>query len=211
MSLTGTAAYDGEPAESLPPLVRRALDLARTTGFAYSCLPGQGRLLSVLAHGAGPAAIGETGTGCGVGLAWLATAAHPGARLVSIERDPERAAAAAALFAHLPQVEVRCGDWRELARDAPFDLLVADGGGQGKGDDEPLDPAVWLRPGGLLAIDDFSPLRSWPPLFEGRVDEIRMHWLDHPRLRATQVNVAPDHATILASYLGPGAVRPTRG
>jgi predicted O-methyltransferase YrrM len=43
--------------------------------------PEQGRLLFALAARAQP--IGETGTGCGVGLAWLASGARPGTRLVS--------------------------------------------------------------------------------------------------------------------------------
>jgi hypothetical protein len=80
MSPQGTAAYDG--LTDLPPLVQRAVDLARRLGFAYSCRPEHGRLLRALAAGAG--AIGETGTGCGVGLAWLASGARPGTRLVSV-------------------------------------------------------------------------------------------------------------------------------
>jgi predicted O-methyltransferase YrrM len=42
--------------------------------------------------------IGETGTGCGVGLAWLACGAHPDGRLVSVEREPARAGVAAGVF-----------------------------------------------------------------------------------------------------------------
>jgi hypothetical protein len=53
----------------LPPLVDRAVSLARREGFGNSCRPEQGRLLFALAAGAG--VIGETGTGCGVGLAAL--------------------------------------------------------------------------------------------------------------------------------------------
>ena len=48
---------------------------------------------------------------------------------------------AAAVFAGDPRVEVLTGDWRELAGRAPFDLLVLDGGGQGKGAEPPLEPA----------------------------------------------------------------------
>jgi predicted O-methyltransferase YrrM len=47
--------------------------------------------------------IGETGTGYGVGLAWLLTGAHPGARLVSIDRDQDRATISAGLFADDPR------------------------------------------------------------------------------------------------------------
>ena len=200
MTEKGTAAYDG--ADDLPPLVRTALEAARQGEFPYCCLPQQGRLLRLLAGGAGPGTIGETGTGHGVGLAWLATGAHPEARLIGIERDPRLAAAAREVFRDSPAVEVQAGDWRGLETSAPFDLLVLDGGGQGKGDEPPLDPAAWLRPGGLLVIDDFSPLTGWPPTYAGHTDTARLHWLDHPLLRATQVNLTPHHATILAIFIG---------
>lgn len=201
--MTGTAAYEAYAAEhELPPLVRAALASARESGFAYSCLPEHGELLRVLARGAGAGVIGETGTGSGVGLAWLASAAHPDARLISVERDPERAARAAELFRDTPQVRILQGDWRELHAHAPFDLLSLDGGGQGKGSDPAIEPAEWLRPGGLVVMDDFTPLTSWPPLFEGEVDLVRQRWLDHPRLRATQVNVTPEWSALLATYVG---------
>jgi hypothetical protein len=77
VSPQGTAAYDG--LTDLPPLVERAVAVARREGFANSCRPEQGRLLLALAAGA--QTIGETGTGCGVGLAWLASGARPGTRL----------------------------------------------------------------------------------------------------------------------------------
>jgi predicted O-methyltransferase YrrM len=83
----GTAAYDG--LTGLPPLVERAVGLARRESFPNSCRPEHGRLLLALAAGA--ATIGETGTGCGVGLAWLASGSRPGTRLISVEIDAERA------------------------------------------------------------------------------------------------------------------------
>lgn len=208
MSLSGTAAHEDIDPGLLPPLVREAVALAGESGFAHSCLPEHGELLRVLARGvARGGVIGETGTGCGVGLAWLAAGARPGTRLVSVERDTRRAQDAARLFEGRPEVGVLAGDWRDLREYGPFDLLVLDGGGQGKaaGTDmaaEAVDPGHWLRPGGLLVMDDFSPLTAWPPLFRGGVDAARVHWLEHPRLRATQVNVAPEASTLLATYLG---------
>jgi predicted O-methyltransferase YrrM len=200
MSTSGTAAY-AERAD-LSALVRAAVDLANERRFGNSCRPEQGELLRILARGVGAGAIGETGTGCGVGLAWLASGAHPGARLVSVERDPGRAAAARELFRGNASVEVRTGDWPAILDRAPFDLLVLDGGGQGKGAEPPLDPAGWLRPGGLVVIDDFTPSTDWPPMFDGWVDTTRQYWLAHPALHATEVNVTPDSATILARYIG---------
>ena len=201
MTLSGTRAYDAHP--GLPAPVAAAVALARELDFDLSCLPEHGELLRVLARGVADGRIGETGTGCGVGLAWLAAGAHPDARLVSVERDAALAARAAALLGDRPHVEVVHADWRRLRDYGPFDLLVLDGGGQGKvPGDEPIDPAEWLVPGGLLVMDDFGPLTGWPPRFGDAVDEARLHWLAHPRLRATQVRVTPRYATLLATYVG---------
>jgi len=191
----GTYSYDG--LRDLPPLVERAVDLARREGFARSCRPEHGRLLHALAAGAGT--IGETGTGCGVGLAWLASGARPGTRLVSVERDAARAALAAELFAGQSHVTVIHGDWTEIAGQAPYDLLVLDGGGQGKDGGPAVDPEALLRPGGTLVIDDLTPASSWPPLFEGQPDPGRMTWHDHPAVDAAEIRLAPDLAAMVAT------------
>lgn len=200
MSPKGTAAYDG--LKDLPPLVERAVSMARRQGFENSCRPEHGRLLFALAAGA--EAIGETGTGCGVGLAWLASGARPYARLVSVELDAERARLAAELFSSQPQVTVIQGDWREIYREAPFDLLVLDGGAHGKNGGEPADPQVLLRPGGTVIIDDLTPAREWPPRFGGRVDEARMHWFTNTELDAAELRLAPDLAAVVATARWPG-------
>lgn len=196
--MAGTDAYSG--LEHLPGLVPAAVRLAREQGFEHSCLPEHGELLRVLARGVGAGRIGETGTGCGVGLAWLAAGAHQDAQVVSVERDPARAAQAAELFREHPNIEVVQGDWRRLRAYGPFDLLALDGGGQGKAPgDEPVDPAQWLVPGGLIVMDDFGPLTHWPPRFGDGVDTARLHWLEHPQVRATQIRVTPEWSTLLAT------------
>lgn len=200
MTVDGTAQY--ETSADLPPRVAAAAAAARDAGFAMSCLPQQGRLLQVLAGGVGAGRIGETGTGHGVGLAWLASTAHPEAQLFSIERDQSRARQARQVFADEPRVRIRCGDWRELAQQAPFDLLVLDGGGQGKGAEPPLDPADWLRPGGVAVLDDFTPGTGWPPHVDGILDEARLYWLEHPRLRTAEIRVTPAAASLVATYIG---------
>ncbi|WP_035796259.1 O-methyltransferase [Kitasatospora mediocidica] len=207
MSTHGTAAHHRLP--DLPPLVRRALEVARAHGFEHSCHPEQGLLIRALAGGAA-GLIGESGTGCGVGLAWLASGAAPGVRLVSVERDPARAAVAAEVFADQPQVRVLCADWTELYEHGPFDLLVLDGGGQGKGIEPPADPARLLSPQGTLVMDDFTPSPGWPPLHEGRPDTARLHWLEHPALRAVEVRLAPDLSSVVATLRGQaGSARDT--
>jgi predicted O-methyltransferase YrrM len=205
VTATGTAAYDawGEK----PPTVAAAVDLARGMGFDRSCRPEQGELLRILARGIGAGTIGETGTGCGVGLAWLASAAHPDARIISIDRDAKRAAAVGRLVRDDPRVRVCHGDWSELVNHGPFDLLVLDGGGHGKGTEPPLDPAAWVRPGGLIVIDDFTPSAGWPPMYGDEVDTTRLYWLEHPALRATQIGLAHNATTVVAAVITTGGRR----
>jgi predicted O-methyltransferase YrrM len=191
--LSGTDSYRG--ASALPALVADAVALCERLEFPYACRLEQGRLLHALASGA-VSSIGETGTGGGVGLAWLASAAGPDVQLVSVERDPVRAAQSAALFADRANVTVVCGDWTLLQEYGPFDLLVLDGGGNGKGGPA-ADPFAFLRPGGTVVVDDFTPSEVWPPRHEGRIDEARLHWLHHPALRSVEVRVAPDLITVL--------------
>ena len=112
MSPDGTAACQG--VRDLPPLVGTAVRAARQAGFAKSCLPSHGRLLQLLAGGIDQGVIGETGTGCGVGLAWLASGARPGVRRVSIDHDPRLARICHAVFAQVPSVTVLAGDYSDL-------------------------------------------------------------------------------------------------
>ncbi|MFJ4198648.1 O-methyltransferase [Streptomyces sviceus] len=197
MAMSGTDAYDREP--HLPPLVERALAAARAHGFPYSCRPEQGRLLHALAGGA-RGRVGETGTGCGVGLAWLASGVREGVRLVSVERDPERARVAAEVFADRPDVRILHGDWRRIEEHGPYDLLVLDGGGTGKApDDTPADPARLLTPGGRIVVDDFTPASQWPPRHDGHVDRPRLLWLAHPALDTVELPLAEDLATLVGT------------
>ncbi|MFS4096443.1 O-methyltransferase [Streptomyces sp. AF1A] len=199
MATSGTDAYTGQ--DGLPPLVRRALAAARAHGFPHSCRPEQGRLLHALAGGA-RGRIGETGTGLGVGLAWLLSGAAPGVRLYGVERDADRARAAREVFAGRDEVTVLTGDWRRIEEYGPFDLLVLDGGGQGKAPgDRPADVERLLAPGGTVVVDDFTPVAGWPPVHDGRVDRARLHWLEHPALRATELRLAPDLSTVVGTRL----------
>lgn len=194
MSIDSTRAYAG--LSDLPPLVAKALDAARDLGFDHSCAPEQGRLLSLLAAGQSGRRIGETGTGCGVGLAWMVDAADPSTTFVSVERDAQRAATAAGLFADHPNVQVIHGDWTDLRAHGPFDLLVLDGGGKGKSPgDTAVDPADgWLRTGGTIVLDDFTPMgEPGAPA----VDDARRHWLEEAGLRAAEVRLSPVLATIV--------------
>ena len=81
--------------------------------------------------------VAESGTGSGVGTAWLHSGLAADARLVTVERDPELARRAAGLLTDDPRVQVLTGDWRLLEQHAPFDAFFCDGGparrGNGRG------------------------------------------------------------------------------
>jgi predicted O-methyltransferase YrrM len=200
-----TAMYTNR--SSLPPLVARAVALANELGFIHCCIPEHGELLQVLARGRAGGTIGETGTGCGAGLAWMASAVGPETRIVSVEIDANRAAACKELFAGLPNVTVLQGDWRLIEKYAPFDLLVLDGGGGGKRmNDPPADPAQLLKPGGTFVLDDFHPPLEFWPGDEGARDEYgrsviaaRKHWLQHPEMFAAEIRVHPEMSAIVAT------------
>lgn len=198
MSIRGTASYDG--VEDLPDEVSRAVHLARDLGFENSCRLEQGRLLQILAAGRRGGVIGETGTGCGVGLSWMVSGAGSDTRLLSVEREESLARSCRHLFGHLDNVHIDHGDWRTLLAHAPFDLLVLDGGGSGKGD-APVDVREALRVGGTVVIDDFTPFADWPPTYRGAPDEARRYWFDHPNLLATEIRLSSDLSTILATRI----------
>lgn len=85
--------------------------------------------------------------------------------------------------------------------------IPEEGAGRGKREnDPPADPAVLLKPGGTLVLDDFyPPMEFWPEAAAPR-DEYgrsttaaRTHWLQHPALFATEVRVHPHMSVILAT------------
>lgn len=189
MPISTTDAYAKET--HLPPLVERALTAARAHAFPHSVRPELGRLLHALAGGA-ESAIGTTRAGCGVGLAWLASGAREGVRIVGVERDPERARIAAEVFADRPGVEVLHGDWRRIGDRGPYDLLVLDGDGTGTSpDDDPADPARLLTPDGTMVIDGFTPDRE--------ADRSRRFWLRHSALETLGIPLAPDLTTLVGT------------
>jgi predicted O-methyltransferase YrrM len=178
----------------LPPLVMRALEAADELGMPRTqdgtgpscCLPGVGRFLAVLAAGCVGGRIGELGTGVGVGAAWMASAMPSDCRLVTVELDPVRAAAARRVLADDARVEVIRGDaFDELARRAPFDLVFADGGQSARA-------VELLRIGGRLVVDDVTPVEALPADSQYRTnDPKREFFFGDSRLVATEV-VLPD-------------------
>lgn len=212
-----TATYHART--HVPPLVARAQALAQELGFTLSSRPEVGRLLRTLVAGIRDGRVGEMGTGTGVGAAWMASGLGPNGTLVTVDHDAECAAAAARLFADLPNVQVLHADSAALLAHGPFDLIFVDGGGGVKGTPDgdrqvsggdvlaPLLAA--LRPGGTVVLDDLTPEAAWPPEWHGQPDPTRELWLNDPRLAAVEVIVDPSagrsSAVIVARYLGSAA------
>jgi len=143
------------------------------------------RLLAVLATGRRAA---EIGTAYGGGAEAIASTA---ASLVTVEIDPDRAAAAREALAGFPNVELLVGDWREqLPPRAPFELVFVDGGGQ----ETKTDPAILdlLVPGGVLVMDDLTPGRPGS-------DPVRELWSSHPGAVATEILTTPASAALLVA------------
>jgi predicted O-methyltransferase YrrM len=180
----------------LPPVVSRALDLSRRRGFVTSSRLETGRLLSALAASRN-GVLGECGTGCGVGAAWLSHGAREESRVVTAEVDESLADAVRDLFRDEPRVEVLTGDWGALRDHGPFSLLFLDVREAKRSGADMV--AQMLEPGGIAVLDDFTPCALWPPMYEGRVDTMREQWLTDERFTTVEVMVAVDAAVLIAA------------
>ena len=179
-----------------PDIVRSALDLSRRRGFVTSSRSETGRLLASLAASR-DGVLGECGTGCGVGAAWLSSGAREGSRIITAELDESLADAVRELFADRPEIEVLTGDWGALHDHGPFSLLFLDvREAKRSGADAVADLLV---PGGIVVLDDFTPYEGWPPMYEGRVDNMREQWLTDPRFTTVEVMVALDASVLIAA------------
>ena len=177
---------------STPPLVARALALEQELGFERSCIREMGLLLHVLAAQRGRTRVGELGTGCGVGAAWIVSALPPSVAFVTVELEETRAVAAAELFADDENLTVLQGDWHELMPpEAPFDLLFLDSGKQHPELDGEKVIGL-LAPGATIVMDDLTPGRPGP-------DPVRGFWLNHPRIAALEILTTPATAAIVGT------------
>ena len=155
----------------LPAGVAAATRRAEAMGFEWSCEPGAGRLLAVLAAAVPEQGrILEIGTGAGVGTAWLVEGlrGRGDAALVSVEIDPHPALLAAR-SGWPPWVELICSDFLTLVEElGTFDLVFADAeGGKWHGIERTL---ALLRPGGVFVVDDMrDPEDAGAPSLQARM------------------------------------------
>jgi predicted O-methyltransferase YrrM len=181
----------------LPDIVFRAHDAARRAGYVSFCRNETGRFLAMLAA-TREGTMAEFGTGCGVGTAWLRSGVRGDkTRIITAELDAKLAAAAAAVFSDDDTVDVLTADWSTLHDKGPFSLLLLDSWDpQSVGVDAIVD---LVEAGGIVILDDFSPCESWPPISNGRVDQLREAWLTDPRFTTVEVMVASDSSAIVAT------------
>jgi predicted O-methyltransferase YrrM len=172
----------------LPPLVTAAHQRAADAGFTLACEPGVGRLLAALAAGVPPRGrILETGTGVGVGTAWLVhgLADRADVEVISVEIDPATAALAQrGTWPHC--VSLRVGNILDvLAGLGSFDLIFADSqGGKWEGLDRTI---AALRPGGILLVDDMTPPTWMNEEHRRNTAQVRDTLVTHPDLVAAEL------------------------
>ncbi|MGH2452387.1 MAG: class I SAM-dependent methyltransferase [bacterium] len=189
----GGATY--RATSEIPPLVQQAKALTRRMRFELSCADEVGRLLHLLAGQVREGTIGEIGTGCGEGAAWMISALAPGVSFLTIDADRERAEACRVMFARYPNVRVMNADWHEILAHGPFDMLFPDGGGAKQNEPEAVISA--LRLGGVVLLDDLTPEPLRAAAGEDGPDPVREFFLNDRRVTATEILVTPAHAVIL--------------
>jgi predicted O-methyltransferase YrrM len=183
----------------LPPMVRRAKNLARQVQYRLNCSNGTGRLLRLLASQLQGGVIGEIGSGCGVGSAWLISAIAPGTSLVTVEKDDTLAAVVRSLFENYSMARVLNGDWIEIVKYGPFSMIYSTANVARFIPPEALMQA--LRLGGMMVIDGLVPLEQLEQSYVANPDPLRSFWLDDPRLEATEILVSLKEAVILSARI----------
>ena len=179
-----------------PKLVVTAKRLAGENDFNYSCLDEVGQLLAVLTSSIKQGTIAEIGTGYGVGTAWMAANLTNDVFLISIDNDRSKINSVRTIF-HQKNVKYIHSDWQEILNYAPFQLIFADGG---KAKEQHPDMLVEaLAVGGMILIDDLTPIEYWPEEWKGKTDKVREYWLSHPYLQAVELRVTPKNSVIVAT------------
>ncbi|MEU6989417.1 class I SAM-dependent methyltransferase [Streptomyces sp. NPDC046465] len=180
---------DARAAVGVPLGVALALDREHRLGFTKSSDPEVGALLAALAASV-PAGgrILETGTGAGVGLAWIVhgLGSRTDAEVLSVELDAARAASVRASGLP-PWASVLAGDAVELiGAQGTFDLVFADT--PAAKDVGLADVVAALRPGGMLLIDDIADATH--PATYTRITTLRERLLGDPRLVVAELACA---------------------
>lgn len=184
----------------IPPLVKRAINLAEQMEYTGSCSNDTGRLLQILTGSYLSGVIGEIAAGCGVGSAWIVSALAPSTSFFSVEADVARAAAARALFEPLLNVRVIHGDWRDFLQNWHFGMLFA--GANSTRADYPEILLQSLREGSMIVLDGLPPQGRVSLRSRQEAARIRDFWLNDPRLIAAEIQVSPVESVLMATRIG---------
>jgi predicted O-methyltransferase YrrM len=153
-----------------------------------TAIPEVQALLRALATGRD---VAEMGAAFGETAAVLAETARS---VVTVERDPERAAVARERLVGIPNVELIEGDAFEQLRDrGPFGLVFVDGGLRPVTEEKREEILALVESGGILVKDDLTPGRP----VDG--DDVREFLLRDPRLAAAEILATPEMAVVLAA------------
>ncbi|WP_232337785.1 NUDIX domain-containing protein [Deinococcus arboris] len=180
----------------LPPLVSVARQEAGRLSFDRSCSLETGRLLRTLAASKPGGRLLDLGSGVGESAAWLLAGMDGAARLLTVEADPLLAETAWEVLAPDLRAEVLHGDWRGALERGPFDLTFADCA-LAKETAAVAELVASLKPGGLLAMDNFSPPGRLPEALYGG-DPRRDALFGHPQLTCTELEVSRRERVVLA-------------
>ncbi|MFO1445105.1 class I SAM-dependent methyltransferase [Bacillus sp. Bva_UNVM-123] len=180
--------------QALPSNVMEVKRTAKQNGFVNSCMDEVGLLLRTLAAQVRCGKIGEIGTGYGIGASWIIAALTPDSEFITIDNDVEKIRAVVRYITG-SNIKVVHGDWKEILKSQPFDLLFADGGKAKELEPDLLFAA--LKVGGTILLDDLTPIELWPDEWKGKEDLVRKYWLQHPKMYSTELRVTPEQAVII--------------
>lgn len=100
------------------------------------------------------------------------------------------------------RVHVLRGDFAALWAHGPFHLLFADV--KAAKSDRADEVIAATSPGGLIVLDDFTPLEEWPPARHGAPDPVRDRWFGDGRLHTVELRTSA-HRSVLVSGRRTGA------
>lgn len=184
----------GEKTLLRPPMVDDAVRFAESLGFKNSCLNEVGELLHLLSGHIRTGKIAEIGTGCGVGTAWIATATA--LDVYTVDNNQDRVLGTQELFSTIPNVHPIHGNWDEILQHGPFQLIYVDAkSAKLEGADKVVHATAV---GGLIVIDDLTPMEFWPDEWKGRPDLVRDTWLHHNELVSVEIRTSLKSSAILA-------------
>jgi predicted O-methyltransferase YrrM len=164
--------------------------------YRFNCSNGTGRLLRLFTSLVKDGVVGEIGSGCGVGSAWIVSGLPSSASFVTIEKDPMLSAVVRTLFDNSPMVRVIGGDWDEIEKYAPINLLYISAN---IGRFVPPDILVQsLQINGMVLIDGLVPLEQLAPKTVQNPDPIRDFWLNDSRIETTEILVSSSEAVLLS-------------